>query len=282
MQRAVTAVSEWWRTRVGFASRRGRPHRLFFVGERAGARLKVATIEMFTEEFISRVEAVFAADPLARRLGAGYLSACRTYKADIDRLKADLERARKGELVAKPKTYENRLQQATNRLAGEMAFLIDILPEYQVADLPVHPGDFFSLPYEGTTRRCEVLVTARERIHYRIDAVKLTRHMPLTEFLRRWGSDIVASPERGAREEYMGKTPGKASDTGRTLIREKYTECAANANSCGRSYRGGRVGSAEVARLGRLRHEPRPGRCSRLLVRRGPTTKVSPAGARGA
>ena len=55
--------------------------------------------------------------------------------------------------------------------------------------------------------------------------------MALSEFNRRWGSDVAESPEEGAREKYLGPTPGKASDTGRTLIRGGVHECAANANS---------------------------------------------------
>jgi hypothetical protein len=221
-RRAAGAVADWWRAQVPFTSTRGQSHRLFFAGQGAGARLKVASVEMFTEQFIARVEAAFAHDPLIRASGAGTLAACRQRKADIDRLQRDLENARRTGTPGVER-LQNDLRGAMQQMSAYLARLVDLLPENQVTRVEVSPGDYISLPYRGTTRRAEVRATGRERIHYRIDALSVNSDMPVTEFQRRWGVDIGPSPEEGSRAAYMGGTPGKASATGRTLIREKYT-----------------------------------------------------------
>ncbi len=219
----VDAVSTWWKTRVPFTSHKGKSHKLFFSGEGEGARLKVASAEMFTEEFIARVEAVFAADPQAKAFGATYLSRARGKKADVDRAKSMVEQARKGQLVG-VKMYEKKLQEAVGYLAVEVGFLVDLLPENQVTTLEVQAGDFVSIPYRGTTRRAEILTISKDRLHYYMDALSEQGTLTTTSFLARWKKDIVPSPEKGSRETYVGSTPGKASATGRTLIRVVYLE----------------------------------------------------------
>src|SRR5262249_2893117 len=51
-------VTEWWKSTAAFADKTGHGHRVFFSGQGANARLKVASKEQFTDEFVSRVQEV--------------------------------------------------------------------------------------------------------------------------------------------------------------------------------------------------------------------------------
>ncbi|MBV8899867.1 MAG: DUF4157 domain-containing protein, partial [Verrucomicrobia bacterium] len=54
------ASLEWWNDTAVFSDTRGRSHKLFFSGQGASAALKVASDEMLTEDFVTKVDDCFA------------------------------------------------------------------------------------------------------------------------------------------------------------------------------------------------------------------------------
>lgn len=186
---AVAAVTQWWRARVAFTSRRGQSHRLFFVGEGAGARLKVASAEMFTEEFVARIQAVFVDDLRARALGASSLSLARDQQQRVDRIMREMA----GLPPASPRlsVLQRNLQSEMASLGASMAVLVDLLPENQDEDFPVRPGQYVSLPVGGRNLRAEILVASRTGVQYRAEAARTTSRMPAAEFRAQWDAGVI-------------------------------------------------------------------------------------------
>ncbi|MEH6413429.1 DUF4157 domain-containing protein [Pseudomonas sp. CGJS7] len=216
---AVDFLFEWWKKKVPFSDKKGRSHKLFFSGSGANARLKVASAEMFTEEFIAKVQKAFNDEPLAKAFGLEYFNRAIKTKAEIDKLKARLEQEKKVKSLA-AKSTDEKLQNEMNSLSGNMRVLFDILPENASDDLPVKRGDKITLPYGGTARMGEVLFVSTLRVNHDIKSVG-ARMMSIDtpKFKTQWAAgEIRPYVEDGAREKYLGATPGKASLTGRTVI----------------------------------------------------------------
>jgi hypothetical protein len=215
--KAGGAGVNWWTTTAPFADKKGQSHRVFFKGECASATLMVASAEEPTDSFIGRVEAVLAADPTARALGAAALAQAKSAKPKIANAQQTLVRLAKAqpfELIQPQKA----LAAAQGELASAMHVLMDLLPENQNTKLPVVVGQFVSIPYKGTTRKGEILVISDFRVRYRVDAVAANLEMPVQDFQTKWGQEIFQYVEGSLREEYLGATPGKASATGRAVI----------------------------------------------------------------
>lgn len=212
------AVLDWWMLKAPFSDSRGKPHKVFFSGQGENARLKVASTEMFTEQFIARVQQVFEQDKLAKSHGMGYLQRCIKAKQEIDQLKAKVEREKKGNPVGAPASAE-KLRNALNTLAVEIRPLIDVLPENQATDLPAKPGDKITLPYGNAERMAEIMFASHERVTYELKSASSKLLMPTPEFKTKWAAGLIRPyVEQGARERYLGATPGKASATGKVVI----------------------------------------------------------------
>ena len=212
---------EWWKNKTSFTDKKGKPHTLFFAGQGKGARLKVKSNEMFGKEFITEVEKVFEEDALAKSYGLSKLAQCKKQQKSIDKIKLRLEDARQKKAMG-IKFIENQLRDEMAGLAGSMFFLIDILPENQLEDedFPVQAGKFVVLPYKGSERRAEIITVAKKRVHYNIESVNLLTHMLSSTFKQQWQAGKIREHlPRGAREQYLGATPGKASDTGKKVIK---------------------------------------------------------------
>ncbi len=215
---AAASLVEWWRKRISFSDIKGRAHRLFFVGQGDGARLKVASVEMFTEDFIARVEAAMAQDPIARSLGTRDLALARAEKAKHDRATQNLQRAQRLRDPIQERQYEREQTRAIEAMVSPMRVLIDLLPENQTVTLPVRPGQFVTIPYKRTERKGEILVISNYRVRYKVDAVAAVLEMTTLDFQAKWGSEIFEYVEGSLRDRYLGDTPGKASATGRRVI----------------------------------------------------------------
>jgi len=221
---AIGAVGEWWEHYESFTDRQGQAHRLFFSGRGEAARLKVRTNEMFTEDFAARMRQVFEEDPIAEAFGRRRLADCIRLQSEIDNRKILVERAR---TRREPSllSLEQRLKDSTGRLSNNMKDLIDLLPENQSSDSPVDPGDFVTMPYGSQRRKAEIIVVSRERIHYKREFDASTLRMGARNFKDEWDAGRIRKYHvEGSRETYLGATPGKASATGRELIRQKYPE----------------------------------------------------------
>lgn len=214
----VASVFEWWKKRAPFTDKKGRPHKLFFVGQGPGARMKVASYEMFTEEFETRVEAVFAAEPVAKSFGLRYLNLVRGYKREIDKLTGRTPNT--GPVAMQNyKSTETKIADAMQNMASAMGPLIDILPENRTNDAPVKPGDKVTLPYRKAERMAEVLFVSAQRVSYDIRSVPLKTSWPTPDFRVKWDAGVIRPyVEGGARERYLGATPGKASATGKIVV----------------------------------------------------------------
>lgn len=215
---AKDALLDWWTIKAPFSDGRGKPHKVFFSGKGEHARVKVASAEMFTEQFIARVQQVFEEDKLAKSHGLVYLGRCIKNKQEIDTLKAQVEREKK----VNPGGASNsskKLREALESLAVNIRPLIDVLPENQADDLPAKPGDKITLPYGSAERMAEIMFASKERVTYEIKSASLKQPMPTAEFKAQWkAGKIRPYVEKGAREQYLGATPGKASKTGREVI----------------------------------------------------------------
>ncbi len=223
-QSAADLLFEWWKNKISFSDKKGKSHRLFFSGQGTGARLKVATAEMFTEEFVAKIEKVFTEVPLTKAFGLSYLGECKRTKQEIDKLKAQLEREKKLKSLSARDT-DRRLKNAMQSLSVAMRPLFDILPENQTYDLPVTVGDPVTLPYKGTERKAEILFASTERVHFNIEWCRATLQLPTVEFKKKWTTgEIRPYIEEGAREKYLGDTPGKASTTGKAVIAKYKTD----------------------------------------------------------
>lgn len=215
---AVGAVLEWWKTKVPFTDKKGRPHKLFFAGEGAAARLKVASAEMFTEDFVARVEKVFETDAVAKSFARTNLVYAKQLKEAVDKLKVQLEREKKSGSPSAQFT-EKKLKSTMMELGATIGPLIDILPENQVLDLPVKPGAFVTLPYKGAERKAEILFASKERVNYEVRSLSAKLNLPTAVFKKKWeANEIRPYIEEGAREKYLGATPGKASATGKVVV----------------------------------------------------------------
>ena len=106
------------------------------------------------------------------------------------------------------------------KMAGFMAYLIDVLPESQLEDFPVKPGQFVTMPYGRAERKGEILVISGARVYYKVDSISVKKPMPLLEFKDKWNNGVIREYVEGSlRGKYLGDTPGKASPTGREVIR---------------------------------------------------------------
>ncbi|GAA3803297.1 hypothetical protein [Nocardioides panacisoli] len=209
---------EWWKIAMPFTDKAGRGHRVFFAGEGAAARLKVASHEQFDEEVIAKAEAVMATDKVAESVGRGPLSRARQDEAEIKRLTGLIEGLnQRGETMA-AKGYKSKLENAVNSQRTQMRVLIDILPENADPSFPVQPGQFVTIKYKDTKRKGEILVVSNLRVRYKVDAVDGTMEMDAKTFKSKWGTEILEYVEDTRRIQYLGATPGKASTTGRKLI----------------------------------------------------------------
>lgn len=217
----VEAATEWWTGSVGFSDRKGNLHKIFYSGHGTGARLKIASTEVFTEEFVARIEKIFSADPAAREFGQSKLQSCRNSLRTLEHLKSQLElatRTRSPSLERLQKEHKEEMA----RLSTFTRLLMDILPE-RSATLAVKVGDRVTIPYKGTERMGRILATSTERVQYSVDAVAGQLQIPSDEFQEKWRAGIIREyVEEGLREKYLGDTPGKADKTGRDLIAEKY------------------------------------------------------------
>jgi hypothetical protein len=223
-QFAADMLFEWWKSTATFSDKKGRSHRLFFSGEGESARLKAASAEMFTEDFVGKVQKAFADDALAKDFGLPYLGRCQQKKLEIDRLKAQLEREKKMQAPS-AKFTDQKLKTAMNELAANMGPLFDVLPENKLEDLPVKPGAFVTLPYKGTERKAEILFASTERVHYEVQSLSSKMQLATPEFKNKWkAGEIRPYIEGGSREQYLGDTPGKASATGKAVIARYKTD----------------------------------------------------------
>ena len=222
---AKDLLFEWWKKKETFSDKKGKSHKLFFAGSGANARLKVASAEMFTEEFIAKVQKVFAEDPLAKTFGLRYLNLALEKKRDIDKLKIQLEGEKKRKEPS-AKFTDEKIQSLMRELAGNMMFLFDILPENKFDKLPVATGSFVTIPYRKAERKAEILFVSTERVNYEIESAKGFKHYLKTpDFIQQWNAGIITPyVEKGARETYLGATPGKASATGKKVIAKYKTE----------------------------------------------------------
>lgn len=218
---AKDALLDWWTMKAPFSDARGKPHKVFFSGKGETARVKVASAEMFTEEFIARIQQLFEQkeNQLAKAHGMPYLSRCIKAKQEIDKLKVQVEREKK----ANPNGAAfsgKKLNEALQSLAGNIRPLIDLLPENQATDLPAKPGERITLPYGGAERMAEIMFASKERVTYEIKSVSgLKESIGTADFKAKWTAGAIRPyVEKGAREQYLGATPGKASATGRVVI----------------------------------------------------------------
>ena len=216
---ALESLFEWWKNKAPFSDKKGQSHKLFFSGAGSGARLKVASAEMFTEEFLARVEKVMADDPVARSFAGPYVGQCKAKKAEIDSLKTKLEGEKKIKAPS-AKFTDEKLKGAMAGMAAIMGPLFDVLPENAVGDLPVKPGDAVTMPYKGTERKAEILFASLERVNYEFKYNLVKTNLPTPQFKAKWkAGEIRPYVEKGARETYLGATPGKASATGKAVIK---------------------------------------------------------------
>ncbi|WP_338699895.1 DUF4157 domain-containing protein [Bradyrhizobium sp. 26S5] len=217
----VEAVTEWWSRSVSFADRKGHPHKIFYSGHGAGARLKIASTEVFTEEFLARIDQIFAADPAAREFGEPKRQSCQNSLRRLEYLKSQLElatRTRSPSLEYLQREHKEEMV----RLSAFTRLLMDILPE-NAATLPVKVGDRVTIPYKETERMGRILATSTQRVQYSVDAVAGQLQISSDEFREKWKAGIIREyVEEGLREKYLGDTPGKADKTGRDLIDIKY------------------------------------------------------------
>jgi hypothetical protein len=218
-QSAKAAILDWWNKKSVFSDKRGKSHKLFFTGEGDAARTKVASREMFTDEFVARIRQVFADDPMAQSVGLTYLNQCIRLAKDVDSLKAQLEREKRDKSPSAQFT-DKKLQSTLDSLAATMGFLIDLLPESKAENLPVKPGDFVTIPYSQAERKAEILIASKERVVYVIESAKSAKlRMPTAQFEESWSAGVIRPyVEKGSRQEYLGDTPGKASATGKAVI----------------------------------------------------------------
>lgn len=219
LRSGAEALLQWWKKKSAFSDKKGRAHRLFISGQGASARLKVASAEMFTEEFVAKVQAAFAEDALAKSFGLPYLNRCLKLKTEWDALKSKVEAENKAKSPS-AKFTDKKIQQTMDVLAGNMGPLFDILPENRVDDLPAKPGDKITLPYRAAERMAEVLFVSVQRVQYEIKSASgLKTHLATPDFRAQWKAGTIRPyVEGGAREQYLGATPGKASATGRSVI----------------------------------------------------------------
>lgn len=218
LKSAAGALFEWWKKKVSFSDKKGKSHKLFFSGQGESARLKVASTEMFTEEFVAKVQKAFADDPLAKSFGLSFLGQAQQKKAEVDRLKAQLERENKTKAPSARFT-DDKLQGAMASLAATMRPLFDVLPENKVDDLPAKPGDKITLAYKGTERMAEILFASTQRVNYEIKSASYRTALATADFRVQWTAGTIRPyVEGGSREKYLGATPGKASATGKVVI----------------------------------------------------------------
>ncbi len=218
LKSGAASLLQWWKKKAPFSDKKGRAHKVFFSGEGASARIKVASTEMFTEEFIAKVQKAFADDPLAKSFGLPYLNRCLQKKAEVDKLKLQVESESKSNQPG-AKFTDQKLQSAMMELAGNMGPLFDVLPENKVDDLPAKPGDKITLPYGGTERMAEILFASTARVNYEIKSASLKTQLPTPDFRQKWAAGAIRPyVEGGSRETYLGATPGKASATGKAVI----------------------------------------------------------------
>jgi hypothetical protein len=219
----VGALVEWWKHKTPFKDKKGRSHNLFFVGQGASARLKVASYEEFTEDFVKRVQAVFDTDPVAKSFGLSYLSQTISNKKDVDNVKSALDRLKKGEPGEGP--LVKQLDSAKGTMAVSMRPLFDILPENQVDDVPAKPGERVTLPYKRVERMAEILFVSAQRVNYEIRSVPVKTAWGTPDFKVKWAAGVIRPyVEEGARERYLGATPGKASATGKKVVAKYVTK----------------------------------------------------------
>ncbi|WP_036249026.1 DUF4157 domain-containing protein [Methylobacter sp. BBA5.1] len=216
------SLLEWWKNKVSFSDKKGQSHKLFFSGQSENARLKVASVEMFTEEFVARIEQILAQpeEALARSFALPYLSRAKQKKQEIDKVKIQIEREKKTNSPS-VKFTEQKLKNLMNEMAVNMAPLFDVLPENRADDLPAEasPGKFVTLPYKGTERKAEILFASKERVNYEVQSLSSKMQLKTVDFKKRWAAgEIRPYVEGGSREKYLGDTPGKASSTGRAVI----------------------------------------------------------------
>ncbi len=214
------ALSEWWKSKVSFADKKGKSHNLFFSGQGESARLKVASVEMFTEEFVANVEKTLAEDALAKSFALPYLARAKQKKQEIDKLKAQIEKEKKSNPL-NIKSSEQKLKDLLNEMAVNMAPLFDVLPGNVAEDLPPEaaPGKSVTLPYKSTERKAEILFASKERVNYEVQSLSAKMQLKTIDFKTKWASgEIRPYIEGGSREKYLGDTPGKASATGKTVI----------------------------------------------------------------
>src|SRR5262249_36016566 len=128
------------------------------------------------------------------------------------------------------KSYKDRLDSAMRAMTGNMATLFDLLAEEGPEGFPVKPGEFVTMPYKGTERRAEILVVSPDRVHFVLNAVGVRQAMGTKEFRDNWSRGVIRPyVEEGAREKYLGDTPGKASATGKVVLsRYKFRTTAQN------------------------------------------------------
>jgi len=214
---------EWWKIVQPFSDKLGRGHRLFFSGQGASARLKVASDEQFDDEFVQKVQAVMATNKVAAAVGSAPLSRAFKDQAEIKRLTAAIEDYnRRGETLVAQNMVKS-LRNATGSLAGQMHILIDLLPENADPSFPVQPGQFVTIKYKDTKRKGEILVVSNLHVRYKVDSVDGVLQMDAAVFKTKWGSEILEYVEDTRREQYLGKTPGKASPTGLKVIAKYQT-----------------------------------------------------------
>ncbi|MBV8900938.1 MAG: hypothetical protein JOY92_12600, partial [Verrucomicrobia bacterium] len=159
-------------------------------------------------------------DPLAKASGLSYLQSCKAEQQKINKLKRDLEQAARDKERGRLQAIERDLKDSMGRLGGYMARLFDFLPENQIADFPVKPGQFVTVPYKGTERKGEILFVSGPRVYYKVDAISGKLDMPTSEFRDKWKSGEIREYVEGSlREKYLGGTPGKASNTGKDVIK---------------------------------------------------------------
>ncbi|MER9247608.1 DUF4157 domain-containing protein [Mesorhizobium sp. M0590] len=217
----VAAVTEWWTESVSFRDQKGQPHRLFYSGTQDNARLKIASKEVFTDEFIVRVETAIRASPQLRDFAQSKLSSCRTSMTNLARLKQQLAFATRTKDPSLQRLERDHKEEMM-RLSTFVGFLMDVLPENAVA-LAMKAGDKVTIPYKGTERMGQIIVISADRVHYSVDAIAGQLQMPTKEFQEKWAAGIIREyVEEGLREKYLGSTPSKADKTGRDLIEFKY------------------------------------------------------------
>jgi hypothetical protein len=224
---AKDALLDWWSMKAPFSDARGKPHKVFFSGKGENARVKVASAEMFTEEFIARIQQLFAQkeNQLAKANGSPYLGRCIKAKQEIDKLKVQVEREKKAN-PSGASISSKKLNDALRNLAGNIRPLIDLLPENQATDLPVKPGERVTLGYGDAERMAEIMFASKERVTYEIKSASgLKKEIATAEFRAQWTAGAIRPYiEKGAREQYLGATPGKDSPTGRRVVAQCATK----------------------------------------------------------